>query len=265
MEITAHCLVKNEDVWIWFALQSVLPFVKQVMVFDTGSTDKTVPVIQSLRNNKIILEKKGAMDAKKLVQLRQEMLDRTKTDWFLILDGDEIWPESSIKRMLSQTGKLPSNMVALFNKVRNCVGDVFHYLPEDEGDYQIANLKGNLNIRLIKKTKDMRVVGEYPLEHYQDSNGVIQNQKDNLLFVDTWYLHTTFLKRSTKDKHKASGSFGKKKIWQKGIRLEKNQLPEVLFLKRPNIVPNPLIKRGLSYELLAQVVSPLAWIKQKVK
>ena len=45
--ITVHTLVKNEERWIWYALKSVLPFVDQIIVWDTGSTDKTTAIIRA--------------------------------------------------------------------------------------------------------------------------------------------------------------------------------------------------------------------------
>jgi len=36
--ITAHMIVKNEEQWVWYALQSILPYVDKVIVYDTGST-----------------------------------------------------------------------------------------------------------------------------------------------------------------------------------------------------------------------------------
>ena len=48
MSITAHCLVKNEENFVGFAIKSVINFVDKVIVFDTGSTDKTVGLIKNL-------------------------------------------------------------------------------------------------------------------------------------------------------------------------------------------------------------------------
>ena len=60
--ITAHCLVKNEENFVGYAIKSVVDFVDKVIVFDTGSTDKTIETVQSLIKeypSKIILRKKA--------------------------------------------------------------------------------------------------------------------------------------------------------------------------------------------------------------
>ena len=57
--ITAHCLIKNEENFVWYAIKSVVDFVDKIIVFDTGSTDKTVELIKKLAEEypeKIIFE-----------------------------------------------------------------------------------------------------------------------------------------------------------------------------------------------------------------
>ena len=263
MKITVHCIVKNEDCWVWFAINSVLPFVEQILIYDTGSEDKTVDIIKSIKSPKIIFEEKGSVEAEGLVSLRQEQVNRTETDWFLILDGDEIWPKKQFEILIKAASKCHQNTPALFNRVRNSIGDVYHYLPESAGKYEINRMRGNLNIRMIRKSADLKIIGEYPLESFTNVNGPIDKQKD-IKFVDCWYLHTTFLKRSSKDKFKKSGSFGKKKLWEKGIKLQQDELPEVFFKKRPEIVQDPLIQRGRLFNLVSQVTTPLIFLKRKL-
>jgi glycosyltransferase involved in cell wall biosynthesis len=265
MKLTVHTVVKNEDIWIWFALQSLLPFAEQIIVFDTGSSDKTVEVIKKIRSNKIIFENKGIVNKKGLVKLRQEQLERTKTDWFLILDGDEIWPKDQLNKLIQVASQSPKNTVAVFNRVRSCIGDIFHYLPDSAGGYEIAGMKGNLNIRLIKKTPQLKVTGEYPLETYVNQEGPIQSQNQKLVFGDCWYLHTSFLKRSSAASDKVSGSFGRVKYPQRGLVLNEEQLPSVFNESYPDMVPDPKKRRGVIYESLAQLAEPILTIKNAIK
>ena len=165
-KITIHCIIKNEDRWIWYALQSVLPYVEKILIYDTGSTDNTLPIIKSIAFPKIVLEEKGVVDRRGLVALRQEQLERTQTPWFMLLDGDEIWPQESIKKLLSAAQNASKKTLALFTRTRNCVGDIYHYLPDSKGHYQIKNITGHLNIRLIRNIPRLKVIGEYPLESY---------------------------------------------------------------------------------------------------
>lgn len=263
MKITGHCVVRNEDIWVWYALKSVLPFCEQILVYDTGSSDKTVERIKSLNSPKIILEKKGVVDAQGLVNLRKEQIERTKTDWFLVIDGDEIWPEENIQKVIEAASTSSEETVAIFNRVRNCIGDVYHYLPESAGRYKIAEVEGNLNIRLIKKTSDLSIKGRYPLEAYTIDGKPIQDFPKRLVFLDTWLLHTSFLRRSSSDNNKTSGSFGRKKFWEKGLTLDDKEIPEVLLDNNPPFDNTfQLAKRGKVYEFFAGIVDPLLMFKR---
>jgi hypothetical protein len=51
MQLTAHCLVCNEDRWIWYSLNSVLDYVDKLMVWDTGSKDFTQSAVKLLSNH----------------------------------------------------------------------------------------------------------------------------------------------------------------------------------------------------------------------
>ena len=43
--VTAHMVVMNEEKWIWFAIKSVVDYMDRLIIYDTGSTDKTVEII----------------------------------------------------------------------------------------------------------------------------------------------------------------------------------------------------------------------------
>ena len=101
--ITAQCLIKNEERFVEYSIRSVIDYMDSVLIFDTGSTDRTIEIIQDLIKeypNRIILERKGECDRIKLQHYKQEMLEKTKTDWFMILDGDEVWSKAGIEEAI---------------------------------------------------------------------------------------------------------------------------------------------------------------------
>lgn len=265
MKITAHTIVKNEDVWVWFAINSVLEFVDEVLVTVNGSSDNTERIIRSINSSKIKLTVVSEVDKAGVVVLRRDQLKATETDWLLILDGDEIWPKKEFEKLLKIAATSSDKIIAFFNRTRNCLGDVFHYLPESEGNYRFGEISGTLNMRLIRKTNDLKIIGEYPLESYINKDGPLAKQLDKISFADCWYLHTSYLKRSTQDLTKRSGSLGRSKFWQIGTRLNSEDMPEVLFLPRPNLVQNPLQKRSLFYEIAALISDPLIKLNKLFK
>ena len=85
--LTAHSLIKNESNWIWYSLMSVIdnPDITKIMVYDTGSTDGTIEIVKSIQSPKIELKEIGNVSAEEFSGLRQEMMEQTKTNWFMIL------------------------------------------------------------------------------------------------------------------------------------------------------------------------------------
>jgi glycosyltransferase involved in cell wall biosynthesis len=194
--ITTHTIVKNEQNWIKQALLSVIDQVDQMLVWDTGSTDKTVAIIKSINSPKIVFSQKGPVDRQQLVNLRNLQIKATRTPWFILLDGDEIWPKNNLVQLIKAMEKVQLNTIALVNRTKNCVGDINHFLPESKGRYRIGPWQGHLNIRAIRNLPGLKVVGEYPDEAYIYQGKKLQDQPERLEFVDTWYLHATHLKRT---------------------------------------------------------------------
>jgi glycosyltransferase involved in cell wall biosynthesis len=227
--LTSHTIVKNEQAWIKPALLSVLDQVDRMLVWDTGSTDKTVEIIKAINSPKIEFKQCGPVDRKRLVELRNEQIKATTTDWFLLVDGDEIWPKQNLVQLIKSLDAAKDDTVALVNRSRNAVGDIHHYLPESEGHYQIGPWQGHLNIRAIRNIPGLTVTGEYPLEAYTIGGVKLQDMPERLEFVDTWYLHLTHLKRSDwRHSAKVIDRLKKFKLAKKGIELKTEELPEVL-------------------------------------
>ena len=229
MKLTTHTIVKNEQNWIKPALLSVIDHVDQMLVWDTGSTDKTVEIIKSINSPKIKFQQFKSTGRQSLIDLRNQQIQATQTPWFIILDGDEIWPTKNLLQLIKAIDLAKPDTLALVNKTRNCIKDIYHYLPDSKGQYQIGPWRGHLNIRAIKIHPSLKVVGQYPLESYTVNNLPLQNQPEKLEFVDTWYLHTTHLKRSNWfNQLNVIDRIKKFKLTGQSIKLYPKDLPEVL-------------------------------------
>lgn len=246
MNLTAHMLVYNEEKWLLYAITSVLPFVEKLIIFDTGSTDETVGIIKSLNDAKITFEKKGRVDKKQMTALRNEQLARTETDWFMIADGDEVYPKRIFDK-LDLGGK--SDGIYLRNHV--CVGDVFHRLPEFYGKYEFCGKRGHLNLRYLRKMAGWQWCGEYPREYYGAKNGQSINKMcDKLQFIDDYYWHLSFLERS-------SASNRNHVKYHLGEKI-KGQLPEVFR-------GEALRQRSINYIARSFIETPVRWMKRQVQ
>lgn len=254
--VTAQMVIKNEERFVWFAINSVLPYVKKFLITDTGSTDKTFKIIKSIKSKKIILTK-NTKDS--IVKIRQEQLRQTRSSWFLLVDGDEIWSKRELLKLIQLTKEISKEKIAVVNKTRNCVGDVWHYLPKEAGQYRFFNKKGHFNIRLMRALL-YEITGNYPREEYRLSGKSINKMEKRLILSNAWYLHTTHLPR-TSNKTKIGGR--RKKIIEKGILMKKEELPEVFFQDYSKIITSPLIKRSRVYEIKAGFLTPVKKIKRR--
>ena len=73
------------------------------------------------------------------------------------------------------------------------------------------------------------MIGEYPLETYIFAGKPIQDMPARLEFIDTWYLHTTHLKRSSwLSQLKTLDRLKKFKLFGKRLTLAYDELPKAL-------------------------------------
>jgi len=238
-KIIVHCLVKNEENFIWYALNSVLPYVDKIMVWDNGSTDKTLDIIKSINSPKINLEVHPTTSREEVAHLRQEMLENTSPDydWLLILDGDEIWPKSSILKVVSYISKHPETE-SIANWTTNLVGDIYHALPKTSGNYQIAGKKGNLNLHLInlKNIPGLHVSHPYGSEGYFDKNNIPIQQRSGVAFLNINYFHATHLLRSSQNKNVYDREIKARHF--RRVKLSRKEIPSILIDSHPEIVPD---------------------------
>ena len=247
MKIIAHTLIKNEENFVWFAVNSIIDYVDEILIWDQGSSDKTKEIIETIRSSKIrFCEVGGSVSS-----ARQKMLDESHGfDWIFILDGDEIWWDEAIKNLKLKIINSAYDVVVVPNYM--LVGDVFHFQEEKAGKYQIAGRTGHYNIRAIRNFPGLHLEGIYPNEAFVNKDGVkVQDfPKEKILFYDKPYLHASFLK---KRKYEIGESFPKDFYY-----------PEVFFLPRPSIVSSPWQPMTKDYKLRASVETPLKKIKRRL-
>lgn len=295
-KIIVHCLVKNEERFIWYALQSVLPYVDKIMIWDTGSTDNTLRIIKSIKSEKISLsvipsesasrgisvadsltverdsstklrsgrnDKEENFSAAQHTELRQQMLnetDKQKFTWLMILDGDEIWPKSQLEKTISCLKTTKSKVIVV--KTKNLVGDIYHQLPESAGRYKIAEHKGHLNLRFINLSlPNLKIINPHGGQTYLSNNIALQDSKTVKVLPNIYYFHATHLERSSQDKQTLKRSFKRK--FEIGEGVNKKDLPKIFFAPHPSIVPDVAQKMGLTTFIKSFIQTPIRRIKRK--
>src|SRR5258708_10772779 len=269
--ISAHVLVKNEENFVWYSVISVIDYVDEVLIWDTGSTDNTKEIIKEIIKkypNKINYKDVGEVNEKKYSEMRQQMLDESKYDWIFILDGDEIYFESSIRQITTEIQQNENKIESIVVPTLNLIGDMFHYQAENAGQYKLLGRKGHLALRFMnrKNISGLHVFEAYGKEGYADGEGKpVQNRdQDKMLFIDAPYMHSTHLERSPKDKEVMQRS--NKRKYEIGLSFPKDfYYPEVFFKDRSNIVPNIWKNMDFKFKVRAYIETPLRRLKRRIK
>lgn len=270
--IWANTIVKNEERFVWYALMSVIGFVDKILIWDTGSKDKTVEIIKDVQrrvNNKIEFKQIGNVDEYSFTKARQKMLEETKSDWLFILDGDEVWWKDSIRKITETIQKRGNELDLIVNPYISVVGDIYHFQEELAGKYQLAGRKGHLNVRAInRKIPGLHVDKPYGMEGYFDKQGrrIQDREKERILFLDKPYLHLSNIKRTNFKNGDNLVMQRKRKIkYEHGIKFSKDfKYPEVFYESRPDMVPSPWGKMSTGFKLRALMETPFRSIKRRL-
>lgn len=261
--VWANTIVHNEENFVWFAIMSVVDWVDKVLVWDTGSTDKTVEIIKEIikeKGNKVEFKEVGLVDKYKFTKMRQLMLEQSDCDWILILDGDEIWWDGSIRKIIKEISSKGAEINGIVVPMIVSVGDIYHFQEEKAGQYNLVGRKGHYNLRAInRKIPGLHVDRAYPLEGYLDKNNQLIQDKKGVIFLDAAYLHVTHLPRSTKARNP-----GKLKLEVGKPITSDFKYPEVLCTLPPDFVPSPWKKLSGMEFLLAKAITPLKKIKRSL-
>lgn len=267
-KITAHCLVKNEQNWVWYSIMSVIDYVDEIMVWDTGSSDETLKVVKSINSSKLRVRQTFTNDPKAITCLRQKMIEETKEGWVMILDGDEIWTDGAIReswKLMESKKKLRY----LVNRYINFVGDVYHFQDPKAEKYEIAGFKGNINLRLVNLDAYEKVSfeGDLSNEWMADENGTkLQDETTKVALVSDPYLHATRLSRSGNMVGDKTTFMRKLKYkCELGTAFPKSfTYPKVFYLPRPVNVPSPWQRRSYAFVVNAIWQSPIKWLIRRL-
>ena len=179
--ISLCMIVKDEESFIAQCLESAKDVVNEIIVVDTGSTDKTVEIAESY----------GAKVHKfkwtnNFSDARNEALKHATCDWILILDADEVLdPEN--KHNLRQLIKIPSD------KIRGYQIKIKNYTSEKEATVE------HYTIRVFPNNPKLRYHG---VIHEQIDNSEDSGNFEKLLTNDVIILHYGYSKQVMDDRSK---------------------------------------------------------------
>jgi hypothetical protein len=272
MRIWAQTLVKNEEKYVWYAVTSVVDHVDKVMLWDTGSTDKTPEIIGELIKKypgKIEFKEVGEVDPLRFTEIRQQMLNEMEDDWLLIVDGDEIWWEDSIKELTLFIRESGIEYESIISPNYNIVGDIYHYQEESAGRYQIDGRVGHVNIRATSlKIPGLHFDKPHGSLGLFDGNGKLIQERDKKkrAFINAPYMHFTNMIRSSNREYDLLVPKRKIKLkYEIGNSFPKDfYYPEAFFKPRPDSIESPWKIMTPSFETRAFIETPLRKIKRRI-
>jgi glycosyltransferase involved in cell wall biosynthesis len=158
MSIGALIMVKNEEVSIAATIGSTRGFMRHVIVYDTGSTDKTIDIIRAtcLKNGQILHLKEGVFEG--FPQSRNVSLEFAESisievKFLILMDaGDEFRCELKPDDLAKNIEKFPGN-----------IGTV----------RQVWNNEQHTDVRLIRNRSGVRYNLDYPVHEQVNVSGVI--------------------------------------------------------------------------------------------
>ncbi len=267
--LTAHMVVKNEEKWIWYSIKSVIDYVDKFIIFDTGSSDSTVDIIKWFLENenykdKIIFEEKGGVNRQEFVKLRHEQVVRTETDYFFVIDGDEVYYE---EQMIELRKALDSNEAYDCGIMRFvcCAGDIYHYRDTRKEHYCFEGKTGAITMRVFSNHIEGISCGgeDGQWDGYYDIN--LKRVKPENGFKTFWgtgfYLHMSYLQRSSSIKKDAEIKWPGNRIsklrtsstWDFAFPAD-FAFPKVFYDERPDMVDSPWKKQRNIIRICMQFV-----------
>jgi len=133
-------IVKNEEKFLENCLKSVEGLVEEIILVDTGSTDKTIDI-----GNKFGAKSYHFQWCDDFAAARNASLDKATCDWILVLDADEELDRNTIPQ-IKKTIRSSDLLTAYFIKVVN-------YLDESDDPANSTELR---IVRLFPNRKDIR-------------------------------------------------------------------------------------------------------------
>jgi glycosyltransferase involved in cell wall biosynthesis len=161
-------IVKNEEKHLAYCLNSLTPVADEMIVVDTGSTDKTKEIAVAFGAQTFDMEWINDFAA-----ARNYSLEQAKGDWILVMDADEVISAqdyAKIRKLLIQKEKIAYTLVTR-NYVHKTTGDGWvcndnSYIYEQGGRGWFPSSKVRLfpNNRNIRFEKPIHELVEYSLE-----------------------------------------------------------------------------------------------------
>lgn len=168
MRLVAYVIARDEETSLLVALESVKPFVDEIIVCDTGSTDNTIDVARAYTEHVLIhprseewRQDRAAFDFSAARNYALEYLDNLDADWILQIDADETLPAASGPKLREQLPSAPEQV--------DCILVTMVMCHDNDEEYQHFLAERLIrNHRGARFDRDMHNVCDVPIDRRMD-------------------------------------------------------------------------------------------------
>lgn len=228
MKISACVITKNEEKNLPTCLDSVKDIVSEIIVVDTGSTDRTVDVAKSYGAKVFLFEWINDFSA-----ARNFAIEQAKSDWIIFLDADEFFAPDCVKyvpKAIREADKKKLDMIiCMMSNVEKKTGKI---------------TSSNQHIRIFKNHPQIRYVGAV------HERIVRLDKSANALDVhkDITIIHTGYSEENVQEKEKSQRNL--ELLFQELQR--KPDSFDVLFYISESLLLDQQFEQALDYACRAQ-------------
>ena len=144
--LSVLCTVYNEVEFLEYSLKSYIDFVDNVVIVEGAyqetinlgksprSNDGTIEIIEKYRNNpKVHIIYANEQTDKDQRNIGLEKIKELNPDgWFLIVDGDEVWEQTTLSMVKSYSKLLDESQIyASYFKSLTFINDMYHFTEQE--------------------------------------------------------------------------------------------------------------------------------------
>lgn len=174
-------IVKNEEKYIARCLESAKPIVNEMIVVDTGSTDKTASIAKKYGAIVKNYEWKNSF-----AKARNYSINKAKSDWILIMDADEEFSKEDYDKFT--------------NLINTSTKDYHNLQILNYSDESRKNVTKHYTARLIRNNKAYKYVGD--IHENLVRNEDLMKEINGYSNEDIRIYHYGYIESVIKDKHK---------------------------------------------------------------
>jgi glycosyltransferase involved in cell wall biosynthesis len=105
-ELVPTILVMNDEYFLPFCLEAAVPYFNRFVIYDVGSTDATVDVINEFRSaykqdKDILVRHLPFVDPVVQGTFRNSLIAEARSDWYFILDADEVYTNEGYRALIN--------------------------------------------------------------------------------------------------------------------------------------------------------------------